>query len=187
MILGARPDRGSRVGWSSQWRVVLARRNRLCAVTIRSHGVTSERRPGRAARQGLPDGLGGPTATQGAATRHIAQVVAACERVAAGNLDRRMIDQPLPVNANADTTSEESISHADLEPDDAAGRDGRADARARPLRSLQDDCSTCVTVLGFAAPFSLAGGSEPERLARACTKVEITECRMASVAVVDAQ
>lgn len=40
------------MGWSSQWWVVQARRNRLCTVTLVSHGVTPERRPSRA-RQGL--------------------------------------------------------------------------------------------------------------------------------------
>jgi hypothetical protein len=48
-----------------------------------------------------------------------------------------MIDEALL--ANADTTSEESIAHATPEPDDTAERDRRADARARLLRSLQDD------------------------------------------------
>ncbi|MEU3994056.1 hypothetical protein AB0F24_37985 [Streptomyces platensis] len=49
----------------------------------------------------------------------------------------KMIDEALL--ANADTTSEETVSHATPEPDDAAERDRRADARARLLCSLQDD------------------------------------------------
>ncbi|GAA5615394.1 hypothetical protein Spla01_06606 [Streptomyces platensis] len=49
----------------------------------------------------------------------------------------KMIDEALL--ANADTTSEETITHATPEQDDTAEGDRRSDTRARLLRSLQDD------------------------------------------------
>ncbi|MGI5260882.1 hypothetical protein [Streptomyces angustmyceticus] len=49
----------------------------------------------------------------------------------------KMIDEALL--ANADTTSEETITHATPKPDDTAESDRKSDTRARLLRSLQDD------------------------------------------------
>ncbi|BCK73031.1 hypothetical protein Srufu_069840 [Streptomyces libani subsp. rufus] len=49
----------------------------------------------------------------------------------------KMIDEALP--ANADTTSEETITPATPEPGDTAEGDRWSDTRARLLRSLQDD------------------------------------------------